>query len=112
MTICVKWLIITIWLLKGFAGITIVDITAGQENWCIKEIELRTLYPLYTIPYHFVYLAMCMKYNHICIYTRICTCNLLIEALNWNPYYSAYKIFYFNNVLYSYKCSAIWKTDG
>ena len=54
------------------------------------------------IPYHFVYLGMCMKHNHIClIYIRIYTCNLFIETFKWNYYDIAHKIFYiyFNDVL-------------
>ena len=34
-------------MIKGFAGIVIADITAGQINHYFAEIALHTIYPLY-----------------------------------------------------------------
>ena len=36
-------------MIKGFADIVIVDITAGQINHYFAEIAPRTVYPLYGI---------------------------------------------------------------
>ena len=39
----------TIWLLQMLVDIIISEVTAGQKTWCFSEIELHTLYPLYSI---------------------------------------------------------------